>query len=64
MVKRFKYNEFSRCIKDTKTGYIYSDLKEIEKLLNEKSEVEQVLEKYGILNAKKLDQVLFNQRVW
>ena len=32
--------------------------------LKKNLEVEQVLEKYGIISIKKLDQVLFNQKVW
>ena len=32
--------------------------------LKKNLEVEQVLEKYGIISIKKLDQVLFNEKVW
>jgi hypothetical protein len=32
--------------------------------LKKNLEVEQVLEKYGIISIRKLDQVLFNQKVW
>ena len=32
--------------------------------LKKNLKVEQVLEKYGIISIKKLDQVLFNQKVW
>lgn len=32
--------------------------------LKKNLEVEQVLEKYGITSVKKLDQVLFNEKVW
>jgi len=32
--------------------------------LKKNLEVEQVLEKYGITSIRKLDQVLFNEKVW
>jgi len=32
--------------------------------LKKNLEVEQVLEKYGIISIRKLDQVLFNEKVW
>ena len=32
--------------------------------LKKNLEVEQVLEKYGIISIKKLDQVLFNEKLW
>ena len=35
MKPRYKYNEFSRCIKDTQTGYLYNSLQDIATLLNQ-----------------------------
>lgn len=32
--------------------------------LKKNLEVEQVLEKYGIISIRKLDQVLFNEKLW
>lgn len=32
--------------------------------LKKNLEVEQVLEKYNIMSIRKLDQVLFNEKVW
>ena len=45
MKPRYKYNEFSRYIKDTQTGYIYNSLQDITLLLNQITEEKRKYEK-------------------
>ena len=74
-VKRFKYYRMSQYIKDSLTGKIYDGNQKTCDLLNSEDERAnrnaekyleflKVLDKYGIGSVEKLDQVLFEQRVW
>lgn len=73
--KRFDYYRNMQMITDNLTGFTYTGNNEICKLLNKESDradkiVEsfdewyKVLRKYGITSPDKLDQVLWNERVW
>ena len=74
-MNRFELFTNSQYIKDNVTGFQYSSLQEICKLLNnvnkradrnadELWKFKELMMKYEIDTIEKLDQVLLNQRVW
>jgi len=74
-MNRFELFANSQYIKDNVTGFQYSSLQEICKLLNnvnkradrnadELWKFRELMMKYEIDSVEKLDQVLFNQKVW
>ena len=74
-MNRFELFAESHYIKDNVTGFQYSSLQEICKLLNninkradrnadELWKFRELMMKYEIDTIEKLDQVLFNQKMW
>lgn len=64
--KRFTEIISTQKIVDNVTGREYDGLVEDDllHLMNELADVEKILRKYEISSLEKLDQILFEQRVW
>ena len=64
--KRFSEIISTQKIVDNVTGREYDGLVEDDllHLMNELADVEKILRKYEISSLEKLDQILFEQRVW